>query len=71
MKRIILVALLLTPLSPYATGRDPLRSVVPDAASCPAGTAATGGPSYIWGDGRFVFDGYICEDLYRGATVGG
>jgi hypothetical protein len=63
MKRIIPAAFLMT-FSLYATGADFSRPVVPDAASCPIGTAASG-PSYIWSDGGFAFEGWICESIYR------
>jgi hypothetical protein len=71
MKRLVFAALLLTPLSLYAVmPRDSNWSLAPDAASCPADTAATGGPSYAWNGSRFVFEGYICESKNRGTTVG-
>ena len=71
MKRIIFAALLLTPLSLYAVAaRDSDRTIAADTDSCPADTAATGGPSYAWNGSRFVFEGYICEDKYRGTSIG-
>ena len=71
MKRLIFAALLLSPLSLYAVaGRDSLRTVVSDPTNCPADTNATGGPSYAWDGSRFVLEGWICEDKYRGSSIG-
>jgi len=70
MKRLVSAVLLVAPVSLYAAAHDSPWSIAPDAASCPAGTAATGGPSYAWNDGRFVFEGYICQSIYRGTTAG-
>jgi hypothetical protein len=33
--------------------------------ACPAGTFR-GLPSYSWKEGGFVFDGWLCESLYKG-----
>jgi len=69
MKRI-LFAVLLAAIGHGALARGFPEAVVMEAANCPADTAATGGPSYVWSDGRFVFEGWICEDKYRGTSVG-
>jgi hypothetical protein len=63
VKRLAFVLALLA-LGSHAAAKTSDTFIVSDPVSCPMGYGPTGS-SYEWSEGRFVFEGWICQSIYR------
>jgi hypothetical protein len=63
VKRLAFVLVLLA-LGSHAGAKTPDTTIASDPAGCPVGTTATG-TSYEWSESRFMFEGWICQSIYR------